>query len=71
MIAAEVMLNVERVSSVTEQYHWCRENLGYGADVRNEVSDKYPWSTEWQKGRGRVWYFARAEYATMFKLRWA
>ena len=49
---------------------WCREILGPQAEFRDQVSDEYPWTVRYNNLGKFMWYFAREEYATMFKLRW-
>ena len=48
--------------------HWCVEMLGTKAEFRDQVSEEYPWAYYYSNGLA-TWYFAREEYATMFRLK--
>jgi len=74
MIAAEVetpssFTNVKALVNLPIMEEWCREMIGAQAMYRDHVSDEYPWTYSFIGGK-TVWHFARAEYATMFSLRW-
>jgi len=78
MIAAEVKTSLieifggSRWREPVEEWavaDWCVEMIGPKAEFRDQVSDLYPWTYYYSNGLS-TWYFAREEYATMFRLKW-
>jgi hypothetical protein len=67
MIAAEV--KTPPFIQESDKTEWCLGVIGPRAEFRDQVSDEYPWTYNHTHGYS-IWYFAREEYATMFRLRW-
>lgn len=49
---------------------WLNRYVGQRARESDQIDGSRPWGAKYQFGR-TTYYFARAEDATMFRLRWA
>ena len=53
----------------THMEEWCIENIGTCAGAKDQVDNIRPWYIEFKFGVYN-WYFANAEDATLFRLKW-